>query len=92
MTPGHEQHARLIASCEETLGELYRECAEKAPNFDVDEECFQESLKKSIQKFVLDPSADTASNEDVESFLRSVKVDDLFMALACSNGIQAVSG
>ena len=86
MPPELEQQNRLIDSCEGVLKELYSKCVEKAPNFGVTEDCFFDSLKKSIRKFVLDPSGDSAGQEDVDSFLRSVQADDLFMALACSNG------
>lgn len=86
MTPRQEQQARLISSCEGTIAELYENCVEKAPNFGVAHDTFQESLHKSIDKFLFVPEAGEISAADIDTFLRSIRSDDLFMALACADG------
>ena len=86
MTPGPEQHHELLDACEEKMKGLYSQCFEKAPNFGVTEETFCDSLRKSVVKFVIAPSEESVEQKEVEAFLDSVQVDDLFLALACSNG------
>ncbi|MDH3493020.1 MAG: hypothetical protein OEM82_05680 [Acidobacteriota bacterium] len=86
MTPGQEQFEQILDSCSALVAELFEDCVKKSPNFGVAEECFRESLVNSVHKFVLEPSGGEAAGADIESFLRSVQTDDLFMALACANG------
>lgn len=83
---GQIQDGPLPDSCERILKELFGCCVEKAPNFGVTEERFWGSLRKSARKFVPVRSGESLGEQEIESFLRSVQVDDLFMALACADG------
>ncbi|NNE68589.1 MAG: hypothetical protein HKN33_18635 [Pyrinomonadaceae bacterium] len=86
MTPEKEQPQTLPDSCEGILNELYAACVEQAPNFGVDSETLCESLRKSVQKFVVGPSNGEATEAEIEKFLKSVKIGELFLALGCSIG------
>lgn len=86
MSPKMEKEVRLVKDCEGVMKELYAECLENAPNFGVREECFKTSLQKSIHKYLINPSSEFPTLEEAENFLRSIKVDELFLALGCANG------
>ena len=86
MSSENKQHESFLSECEGVMVELFAECLENAPNFGVREECFKTSLKKSLVKFLIKPEKDLPSNEEAEKFLRSIQVNDLFMALGCANG------
>jgi len=81
-----KQQEAFLADCDQIIGELYAECFKHAPNFGVREECFRNSLHKSLQKFLIRPDEELPSSEQSENFLRAIKVDDLFLALGCANG------
>lgn len=81
-----EKKERLISDCEGLMKELYADCVTNAPNFGVQEDCFKASLARSVQKFLINTSAETPTFEEAEKFLRSIKVDELFLALGCANG------
>jgi RNA polymerase sigma-70 factor len=76
----------LIRQCESLMKELYAECMDSAPNFGVREECFKASLTNSIKKYLFRNSETLPSLEHTQDFLRSIQINDLFLALACSNG------
>ncbi len=86
MTPGKEQLGRLLSASDETITELFESCVGKAPNFGVGEDRFRSSLEESIDKFLLQPATAEISETQVEDFLRSIRVDDLFLALGCADG------
>ncbi|MEP6900416.1 MAG: hypothetical protein ABJA66_01625 [Actinomycetota bacterium] len=68
------------------MEEIFNRCAESAPNFGVRIECFKESLQKTARKFLQANLSENPSTEELNDFLRQIQADDLFMALACSNG------
>ncbi len=86
MTPGSEQYGRLTDSLNAVVKELFDSCVEKAPNFGVQVDCFRSSLEASIDKFLVRGSEDHIAEKDIETFLRSIQVEELFMALACAAG------
>jgi RNA polymerase sigma-70 factor len=86
MSPEVEQEERLLKECESVMQELYAECLQNAPNFGVQEECFKASLRKSVHKYLINPSDAFPTFKEAEQFLRSIQVSDLFMALGCANG------
>ncbi len=77
---------RIIRECENLMNALYARCVETAPNFGVAEECFKNSLKKSIGKYLFRTPKDNPTIEEAKNFIESIQLDDLFMALACANG------
>ncbi len=79
------QQSELPKECESVMEELFHRCIENAPNFGVRIECFKESLQKTARKYLLN-SPENVSTEELTDFLRQIQVDDLFLALACSNG------
>jgi RNA polymerase sigma-70 factor len=68
------------------MNEIYSRCYENAPNFGVREDCFKASLKKTAEKYLAAASPEPATIQDISEFLNQIQADDLFMALACSNG------
>lgn len=86
MTPEPEQQRLLIESCEGKIKEIYDGCVEKAPNFGVDFESFRESIEQSIAKFLFGAGQTEVSADDADGFLNSIQADDLFIAIACSDG------
>jgi RNA polymerase sigma-70 factor len=79
------QQSDLPIECESVMEEIFNRCAENAPNFGVRLDCFKESLQKTARKYLLN-SPETVSTEELNDFLRQIQADDLFLALACSNG------
>jgi len=86
MTPENTQFAALLAECEPVMDEIFARCGESAPNFGVREDCFKNSLRKSVQRYLLTNSSEDAPPHEIKDFLRQIQADDLFMALACANG------
>ena len=76
----------IIDDCEPLFDELFARCAETAPNFGVREECFKNSLRKTTRKFLSTNESEGVAADEVKDFLRNLQADDLFMAIACSNG------
>jgi RNA polymerase sigma-70 factor len=79
------QQSDLPKECESVMEEIFNRCAENAPNFGVRIDCFKESLQKTARKYLLN-SPEAVSTEELNDFLRQIQADDLFLALACSNG------
>lgn len=77
---------KMISECESLMQELYARCLDNAPNFGVAEDYFKTSLKNSICKYLFRSPTACPTMEEAKDFLQSIKVDDLFLALACANG------
>lgn len=86
MTEIKEQIDAVFSRCSNTIGEIYDACVGEAPNFGVSLEAFTGSLRKSVDKFLLRSGTDVPSEDDVRDFVRSVRADDLFLAIACAEG------
>jgi RNA polymerase sigma-70 factor len=80
------QQVRLSAECEALVGDLFARCCENAPNFGVEEEWFRESLERAVRKFVGTGAENTPGDAEIADFIGQIQADDLFLALACSNG------
>jgi RNA polymerase sigma-70 factor len=80
------QHKDLLTACESVINEIYARCNENAPNFGVREECFRDSLKKTVQKYLSAAPSETPSVQEITEFLQQIQADDLFLAMACANG------
>ena len=86
MTDLKQQIDALFSSCSDTAEEIFGECAKEAPNFGVSFESFSESLRQSLEKFLIRDENDLPSEEEVREFFRSIRSDDLFLAIACAQG------
>ncbi len=86
MSPETAKHDDLINQCENTMNEIFAQCAENAPNFGVLVDCFKDSLRKSSRKYLSINSSEKATVEELNDFLQQIQADDLFMALACADG------
>ena len=76
----------LLPECASVIAEIYARCVETAPNFAVSADCFNESLTKTINKYVQTNLAEKPGFTEVKEFLQQIQADDLFLALACANG------
>src|SRR5215468_3410537 len=76
----------ILESSDSRISEIFDRCTGNAPNFGVRKDCFVASLKKTIGKYLAPATAQSLTQEDISTFLDSIQADDLFMALACSNG------
>jgi RNA polymerase sigma-70 factor len=86
MPPDTSKIENLLNESEPVLTEIYARCAENAPNFGVREDCFKASLKKTAEKYLASACPAPTSVGEVAEFLNQIQADDLFMAIACSNG------
>lgn len=86
MSPETIQSEDLRLACESVINEIFARCTKTAPNFGVREECFKNSLNKSIQKYIATVSTEKPSTKEIKDFLQQIQADDLFLALACANG------
>jgi len=79
-------HEDLLTDCESVINEMFARCARNAPNFGEIEECFKNSLKKTVQKYLSTASFETPTTKEITDFLQQIQADDLFLAMACANG------
>ena len=86
MSPEAIQYDHLLIECDDLIAEIFARCYENAPNFGISSECFKESLQKTIRKYLFSNNSSSLTRNEVENFLRELQSDDLFLALACSNG------
>jgi RNA polymerase sigma-70 factor len=86
MSPELTQHNQLINECDDVIAEIFAQCYENAPNFGINLECFKESLQRTAQKYLFSANADSLTSAEVKNFFRELQINDLFLALACSNG------
>lgn len=77
---------RLIADCGPKVDEMFSRCNEEAPNFGVDQDCFRRSIERSLRRFATTGDGETPGTDDAIAFLDQLQSNDLFMAIACSNG------
>ncbi len=77
---------QLLNKCEGVVNELYAQCTENAPNFGVSRECFNNSLRKTVRKYLFPDNSAAITGDEINSFLREIQINDLFMALACGGG------
>lgn len=78
--------ADLSSENREMIDLIYARCVENAPNFGVSPDCFNESVAKTINKFLSADPDSRPDNSDVDSLLTQIQAEDLFLALACANG------
>lgn len=86
MSPEIVQHDHLLNECDDVIDEIYARCYENAPNFGIRPECFKESLQRTVRKYLFSNNAAPLTLSEVKNFLRELQSDDLFLAIACSNG------
>ena len=86
MSPDVSPTNTLLNDCEDLMLEIFARCAENAPNFGVREDCFKESLRKTVHKFLFRFDDENVSLKETRDFLNAIQHDDLFLALACANG------
>jgi RNA polymerase sigma-70 factor len=86
MSPEINQNEHLLLICEPLINEIYSRCYENAPNFGVGLQCFVDSLKKSVNKFISSNPEEIVTEDEVKRFLDEIQADDLFLAIACSLG------
>ena len=68
------------------MDEIFARCSENAPNFGVTPDALKNSLRKTARKFLFASNSEIPSVEETKNFLTAILHDDLFLALACSQG------
>lgn len=71
---------------EPRIEEIFASCSANAPNFGVTREVFGTSITNSLVRFLNAPVKTPATDDEVIEFLGQLQSDDLFLAIACSNG------
>lgn len=71
--------------CNGRVTEIYERCLQNAPNYGVTADCFADSLRASIDRYV-SASEDELAVSDLDAFLDQIQHDDLFLSIACANG------
>jgi RNA polymerase sigma-70 factor len=85
MSPEPTLSELVLENCEVVMEQIHLRCVENMPNFGVQFDCFRDSLKKTIQKYLYKDN-NNPTLEEVNTFLSEIKADDLFLAMACANG------
>ncbi|MEP6924179.1 MAG: hypothetical protein ABI954_06925, partial [Pyrinomonadaceae bacterium] len=85
MPPENFSSTETLENFKDLVASLYSGCADASPNFGVTLECFQNSLSKAIRKYLF-TNDNTPAKTEIEQFLNDLNINDLFMAIACSNG------
>ena len=86
MSPTHTDIDKLLESADAEITSIFERCSENAPNFGVRKDCFVESLKRTIEKYLVPASQTPLTQNDISEFLSQLQTDDLFMAIGCSKG------
>lgn len=76
----------LLAAASREIDAIFDRCCESAPNFGVRKDCFVDSLKRTIEKYLVPASTEPLTQTDIGEFLSQVQADDLFLAIACAKG------
>jgi RNA polymerase sigma factor (sigma-70 family) len=76
----------LLAAADAEISAMFDRCVENAPNFGVRKDCFVESLKRTIEKYLAPATNEPLTQNDINEFLAQIQSDDLFMAIACAKG------
>ncbi len=76
----------LLQLFDSTTAEMYERCRENAPNFGVDLDGFRSSLRKTAEKHLLSDGGNDVTPAELAEFLEQIQADDLFLAIACSDG------
>jgi hypothetical protein len=77
---------KLLAAADAEISAMFERCAVNAPNFGVRKDCFVESLKRTIEKYLAPAASGPLTQNDITEFLAQIQSDDLFMAIACAKG------
>ncbi len=85
MSPELALYDSLLENCEVVMDEIYSRCAENMPNFGVKNKCFNDTLKKTAKKYLFKEN-NKPNSDEIKTFLCEIQAEDLFMAMACSNG------
>jgi len=77
-------NAAMQAESDALIDEMFARCTENQPNFGVTIDCFRESLRKTLDKYLFSTGESTPT--ETRDFLNQIQADDLFLALACASG------
>jgi len=77
---------KLLQASDAEITGVFDRCEANAPNFGVRKECFLDSLKRTIEKYLAPASTTPLTKNDIIELLDQIQADDLFMAIACSKG------
>ncbi|MEP6947564.1 MAG: hypothetical protein ABJA02_16715 [Acidobacteriota bacterium] len=77
---------QLLRQFQDATSAIYKRCCESAPNFGVTLDRFQSSLSRTVEKCLVSASTDTVSETELGEFLEQIQADDLFLAIACTDG------
>lgn len=86
MSSNGSQLDELFAAADTEITAVYDRCCENAPNFGVRKECFIESVRRTVEKYVLPASELPLTSQQVVDFVSQLQSDDLFMAIGCARG------
>lgn len=86
MQPETQINPLILDKCHEQISGIYSRCRENQPNFGVSAEQFVESVARSIAKYCNKGTGAVPSLHEIAEFLEQLQSDDLFIAIACSNG------
>jgi RNA polymerase sigma-70 factor len=86
MQPATNVNEEFVSQYESKIEEMYARCVETAPNFGVTPDAFKTSLSRTLDRF-FNASPDTPPTDaETLEFLGQLQTDDLFLAIACTNG------
>lgn len=77
---------KILDSVDAEISAVFERCSENAPNFGVRKDCFKESLKRTIEKYLVPTSSEPLTQTEISEFLAQLQADDLFLAIACAKG------
>ena len=80
MSPEAIQREDLPKECESVIAEIYARCIETAPNFGVSAECFNDSLHKTVTRYLQNNSSENPTIDDTKELVSSIVgfSDELF--------------
>jgi len=86
MSSNESQLDELFAAADPEITSVYDRCCENAPNFGVRKDCFVESIRRTVEKYVLPASHEPLTSQALIEFVSQLQADDLFMAIGCARG------
>lgn len=86
MQPEAKLDQALLDGANAVIESIYARCVENSPNYGVKQECFGRSVLKTAGKFVVSSGPSQTTEAEITDFIGNLHADDLFLAIACSNG------
>jgi len=86
MVPHENKTDELLCQCETLIKQIFEQCRQNAPNYEVSFQQFKSALETSVKKYLIKEEEYLPDVEEIKTFLGEMHHQELFLAIACANG------